>query len=82
MGPNKLECYQGDQMIWKKSPNFLKSTQNNPNNTKIQTIFLNSLYWRKCNKLVTKGVTIMGYFFVSKNHNGPTKSSLIVEKFA
>jgi len=42
---------QGDQMIWKKSPNFFKSDPNNPNNGKTQTIFLNSLFWSKCNQL-------------------------------
>ncbi len=38
---------QGDQMIWKKLPNFLKSGQNDPNNAKIQIIFLNSLFQSK-----------------------------------
>jgi hypothetical protein len=58
----------------------MKSIPNNPNNAKIQTIFLNRLFWSKCNKLVSKDVTIFGDFLVSKNHNEPTKSSQIVEK--
>jgi hypothetical protein len=58
----------------------LKSSPNNPNNANIQTIFLNSLLWSKCSKLVTKGVTIFGDLLVLKNHNEPTKSSLIFEK--
>jgi hypothetical protein len=52
----------------------LKSGPNNPNSAKIQTIFLKSLFWSKCNKLVSKDVTIFGDFLVSKNHNEPTSS--------
>ncbi len=65
-----------------KIAQFLKSDPNNPNSAKIQTIFLNILFWSKCNKLEFKDVTIFGDFIVSKNHNEPTKSSLIVEKIA
>ncbi len=50
----------------KKSSNFLKSGPNNRNSDKIQTIFLNSLFWSKCNKLVSKDVTIFGDFLVLK----------------
>jgi hypothetical protein len=60
----------------------MKSSPNNPNNANIQTIFLNRLFWSKCNKLVSKDVTIFANFLVSKNHNEPAKSSLIVEKIA
>ncbi len=54
---------QGDQMIWKKLPNFLKSS---PNNAKIRTIFLNRVFWSKFDKFVSKDVTIFGDFLVSK----------------
>jgi hypothetical protein len=57
----------------------LKSGPNNPNNAKIQTIILSSLFW---SKLVSKDAAIFGNFLVSKNHNEPTKSSLIFEKIA
>jgi hypothetical protein len=67
-------------MIWKKSPNFLKSSPNTPKNAKIQTEFLNRLFWSKFKKLVSKDVTIFGDFLVLKNHNEPTKSSLVEEK--
>jgi hypothetical protein len=60
----------------------LKSSPNNPNNAKIQTILLNRLFLSKCNKLVSKDVTIFGHFLDSKNHNETTKNSLIVEKIA
>jgi hypothetical protein len=46
----------------------------------MHTIFLNSLFWSKCNKLVSKDVTIFGNFLVSKNHNEPTKSSLLLKR--
>ncbi len=45
---------QGDQMIWKKLPNIfwkVAKTDAKPNNAKIQTIFTNSLFSWKCNKL-------------------------------
>jgi len=64
----------------KKSPNFLKSSQNNPKNAKIETMLLSSLFGENVINL-TKDVTFLGYFIISKNRNGPTKSSLIVEKF-
>jgi hypothetical protein len=57
----------------KKWPNFLKSGPNNPNNSKIQTIILNNLFWLKFNKLVYKDAAIFGNFLVSKNHNEPSK---------
>ncbi len=45
---------QGDQMIWKKLPNIfwiVAKTVAKPNNVEIQTMFLNSLFSWKCNKL-------------------------------
>jgi hypothetical protein len=65
---------QGDQMIWKKFAQFLKSGQNRCHAT-IQTMFLNSLFWWKCTKIVAQGIAFLGHFF-----NEYTKSSLIGEK--
>jgi hypothetical protein len=45
----------------KKLPNILKSSQNNPNNAKIQTMLLNSLFGENVINL-TKDVTIFGLF--------------------
>ncbi len=56
----KIVVSQGDQMTWEKSPNIfwkVAKTVANPNKAKIQTVFLNSLFSWKCNKLVAKGVT-------------------------
>ncbi len=69
---------QGDQMVWKKSPNIfwkVAKTVAKSNKAKIQTMVLNSLFSWKCHHFG-------GHFFVSKNPNEPTKSSLTVEKFA
>jgi hypothetical protein len=58
---------QGDQMIWKKIAQFFEKWPKQQNNAKIQTIFLNSLFWSKCSsKLIYKYVTIFGDFLVSK----------------
>jgi hypothetical protein len=65
----------GDQMIRKKSPNILKSSQNKPNNAKIQNLLLNTLFRWKCYELVAQDIDIFGAYCF----NEPTKSSLIDE---
>jgi hypothetical protein len=61
----------------KNCPIFRKvaKTDAKPNNATIQNMFLNSLLWWKCTKIVAQGIAILGYFF-----NESTKSSLIGEK--
>ena len=56
-----VTCEQGDQIIWNKNcPIFWKvaKTVAKPNNAKIQTMFLNIFFRRKCYKFVAQGGAI------------------------